>query len=97
MIVGIPERVAPLALVIPPKPLDLAASVLHYLADLLALRRTQMNVPIEPFDEVSAGHPQETKPVRQRAKRKADQQAGNNRNQDCPEIRPIRQSRYSSV
>ena len=97
MVVGLPQRIAPFALEIAPKPFNLASRILHDFDYLLTLSGRQMHMAIKTLDKVTTGDAQETKPVGQRAQRKADQQAGNNRNQDRPEIRPIRQSRCSSA
>src|SRR5579863_3532675 len=84
---ALPEQVMPLMIEIPPRLHHFEAGIAQDVADLIALRRRQLEFAIHTIDQVAARHPQIVIPVSQSAERETDQKARDSDDQAEPDIR----------
>src|SRR5579863_1439197 len=84
---ALPEQVMPLMIEIAPRLHHFEAGIAQDVADLVALRRRQIEFAIHAPDQVAPRHSQIVIPIGQGAEREPDQKARDSDNQAEPDIR----------
>jgi len=93
---ALPEQLMPLVIVVLPRFHHFEPRIAQDIADLIALRRRQIELEIHSLDQARSRHVQITIPVRHRTQRETNQQARDSNNQAEPDIRLSWQDRSLS-
>jgi len=94
---SLPEHLMPLVVVVLPRLHHFESCIAQDVADLIALRRRQIELEIKPFDQARSRHVQVMVPVGHRAERETNQKERDSNHQAEPDVRLSWQDRSRSA